>query len=95
MANFCKITRPISCVECSSSLCVNGTLYSLSFGHLLSGNFNCPQSCIDEQPTDYYRSLKPINQAQVDEAMKTIRKRTQKCSRYSIPTVPFCYNPIM
>lgn len=90
--NFYMINCPTNCFECPSSVYINRSSYSLSFGFLLSGNVSCSQPCIDDYPTDYYRSLKPINQSKVNEAMKTIRKRTQKPS---IPTVPFCYNSLV
>lgn len=74
---------------CPSHVYFGETPYTLSFGQFFSGNLNDYQSCA------YQRSKCYWNSSRVNEAMKTIRKTVKKPCDYPIPSVPYCYNPMM
>lgn len=93
---------------CSSHIYFGNASYTLSFGHLFEGNLNncyqsfnplqqCYQSYSFEQPKCSCSLLNNIQSSQdykIDKAMKTIRKSIRNV-HYSIPSVPYCTNPIM
>ncbi len=82
---------------CPSHVYFGETAYTLSFGQLFSGNLNGYQSCAYQQRPAYYWNVSRAN-SRVNEAMKSIRKTAEnvkKPGNYSIPSVPYCYNPIM
>lgn len=90
---------------CPSDQLLANSVYTLSFGQLLSGDFHryqpCnPTSCSYERPVCCSTTVRsfpsnPLINAKVNEAMKTIRKTAPKPCQYSIPSVPPCYNPII
>jgi hypothetical protein len=106
---------------CSSHIHCDNRSYTLSFGHLLSGNLYCYQSfnpirqcyksySIDraKSSSNLFNNTLQMNNIQsqenliinhkVNEAMKTIRKSIKNVKKrydYSMPSVPYCYNPIM
>ncbi len=102
---------------CPSHIYFGNTSYTLSFGHLFSGDLHCypsfnpirqysyelPQcysnsSTNTSQMTNIQSQQNPMIHHKVNEAMKTIRKTIKNVKKPyddSIPSVPYCYNPIM
>ncbi len=88
------------CSGCPSHVYFGDTSYTLSFGQLFSGNLNCCQSCSYQRPECYLNAFSNTSRPNpiVNESMKNIRKTVENVKKpfdYSIPSVPYCYNPIM